>query len=79
MIVSEWLETRPKPSSASVRQLLNENRDQMLIGDHLVTDDELPLLLDFINQSVVESEHRNLPMADTYPSAFTLLDDLFPF
>lgn len=79
MIVSEWLNTKPYPSSASVEQLLNEKRDQMLIGTHLVTDDELPLLRDYLASRINEFSHLELPMADTYPSAITLPSDLFPF
>ena len=79
MIVSEWLETRPKPSSALVEQLLHEKRDQMLIGDHLVTDDEIALLREYLASKLNEFSRQELPLADPYPSGITPPSNLFPF
>lgn len=78
MMVSEWLNTKPYPSSASVEQLLNEKRDRMLIDDHLVTDDEIPLLREYLAKALSEFNTNDHLMVDTFQSGFTLPSELFP-
>lgn len=62
-----WLYTKPFPSPESVRQLLHEPRERQLIGDYLVTAEDIISLRIYLSESGTEID----TMDDNYPTGTT--------